>query len=93
MMFSLFKRNKPTVDEHVLPLERAIQIFEAEIQRHDWGSFRMPRYTLERHGDRKIWRCFVMPPHSRGPGITIDIDAKTGEIICAAIGKKLPRAE
>lgn len=89
MMFSLFKRKRPPIEEDVLSLERAKQIIEAEIQRRDWGTYRLPRYSLERQNGQKIWRCFAFPPHIRGPGMTIDIDAKTGEVIRAAIvGKK-----
>jgi uncharacterized membrane protein YkoI len=85
-MFSLFKRKKPNSDEDILPLERAKQIIEAEIQRRGWESYRLPRYSLERQDGQKIWRCFAMPPHIRGPGMTIEIDAKTGELLLAKIG-------
>jgi len=88
IMFSLFKRNKPPVDDDVLPLEQSKQIIESEMKRRDWGSFRLPRYSLERQGNQKIWRCFAMPRHIRGPGITFEIDAKTGELIRAKIGQK-----
>ncbi len=84
MMFTIFKR--PPAEEGLLSMDQAKAIIEPEIERRNWGVYDMRGYSMERRKGQALWRCSGGMVGKRGGWLTVEIDAKTGELIRATAG-------
>jgi hypothetical protein len=72
--------------EPVLTREQAAALIDDEIRLRGWDGFNLRSYRLEQQGRRRLWICRAVYGFSRSGGMTIEIDALTGDLVRAVVG-------
>jgi hypothetical protein len=87
MLMLGWSRARHRCREQLLTREQAAARVEDEIRVRGWDGFNRRFYVLEWRGRRPFWACRGVYGFSGAGSMIIEIDALTGELVRAVVGR------